>query len=122
MSCKIGLKRVYEPPAAADGMRVLVDRLWPRGLRKEAASIDLWLKEVAPSAELRKWYGHEPERWPEFRKRYEAELDERQAEVDALLRLAREGPLTLLYAARDGERSNAEVLRERLAQRLAQHS
>ncbi|WP_395698726.1 DUF488 domain-containing protein [Methylocella sp.] len=122
MSCKIGVKRVYEPPAAADGMRVLVDRLWPRGLRKDAASIDLWLKEVAPSAALRKWYGHEPERWPEFRKRYEAELDERQADVETLLRLAREGPLTLLYAARDGERSNAEVLWERLEQRLARRS
>jgi len=119
MSSKIMTRRVYEPPSPEDGTRVLVDRIWPRGLSKERASIDLWLKEIAPSTALRKWYGHEPERWPEFRKRYQAELAGHEAELKELIGFARKGALTLLYAAHDGERSNAEVLKEYLARRVS---
>jgi len=117
MNDRVMTKRVYEPASPRDGTRVLVDRIWPRGLRKEAGTLDLWLKEIAPSTELRKWYGHEPERWPEFKRRYEKELADRQAELEKLAGLVRKGPVTLLYAARDGERSNAEVLRQYLARR-----
>ena len=106
---KIKMKRVYEAAAADDGRRVLVDRLWPRGISKEKGGIDLWLKEVAPSTELRKWFNHEPEKWPEFERRYCAELRENPAFAE-LQRLAAEGPLTLLYAARDQERNEAVVL------------
>lgn len=115
---KIRTKRAYEPPAARDGMRVLVDRLWPRGLRKESASIDLWLKEIAPSNALRQWYGHKPERWPEFKKRYRAELADHKAERKTLVGLIRKRTVTLVYAAHDGEHSNAEVLRQVLARQL----
>ena len=119
MRRKIMTRRVYEPPSPEDGTRVLVDRIWPRGLSKERASIDLWLKEIAPSTALRKWYGHEPERWPEFRKRYQAELAGNKAELEELIGFARKGALTLLYAAHDGERSNAEVLKEYLVRRVS---
>lgn len=103
------LKHVYEPPQATDGMRVLVDRLWPRGLSKERAAIDEWLKDAAPSGELRRWFGHDVDRWEEFQRRYRAELE--GAEVVArLLELLRKGPVTLLYAARDSEHNNAVVL------------
>jgi uncharacterized protein YeaO (DUF488 family) len=111
----IKLKRVYEPPAPADGVRVLVDRLWPRGLRKEAAAVDHWARDIAPSAELRRWFGHDPERWPEFRARYRQELlAGRPDALAALRRLCAEGPVTLVYAARDEQRNNAVVLRELL--------
>ena len=113
----IQMKRAYDAPAADDGARVLVDRLWPRGLSKERAKLDLWLKDVAPSAELRKWYGHAPERWEEFRHRYQEELQSSPAK-EALARLrelARVGTLTLITAARDSERSDAAVLREVLS-------
>jgi uncharacterized protein YeaO (DUF488 family) len=116
----IAIKRAYEEPAESDGTRVLVDRLWPRGLSKERAHIDLWLKEVASSNELRKWYGHDPEKFAEFHKRYEAELAQAPAK-DALAKLhemAQQGPLTLLFAAHDSEHSNAAVLRDML---LHQH-
>jgi uncharacterized protein YeaO (DUF488 family) len=106
----VRLKRVYELPAVADGKRVLVDRLWPRGVTKEAAAIDLWTKELAPSTELRKWFGHDPARWPEFRKRYAAELHQRPAQLEELRGLARQGPLTLIYAARDESHNGAIVL------------
>lgn len=105
------LKRVYSPPANSDGYRVLVDRLWPRGLRKDAAGIDLWLKEVAPSAELRRWYGHEPDRWPEFRRRYFRELKAHDEDLKALRRRARSGRLTLLFAAKDEVNNNAAALK-----------
>lgn len=108
----IELKRVYEAPEAGDGQRVLVDRLWPRGLSKEKARVGLWLKEVAPSPELRRWYGHDPARWEAFRGRYRAELAANPAPVARLRELAGRGTLTLLYGARDGARSNAAVLRE----------
>lgn len=107
----IALKRAYESPAASDGTRVLVDRLWPRGLSKARASIDLWLKDVAPSTALRKWFGHDPGKWPEFRKRYRAELQGNPA-LSELASLAREGDITLVYAARDPLHNDAVVLRE----------
>ena len=115
-STRIAIKRVYDEPDKSDGMRVLVDRLWPRGLSKERAHVDLWLKEIAPSNELRTWFGHEPAKFDEFRQRYEAELTSGPAH-DALTRLrelVRRQPVTLVFAARDVEHSNAAVLRELL--------
>lgn len=109
---KLHLKRVYEPPADADGLRVLVDRLWPRGLTKAEAAVDLWLKEVAPSADLRKWFGHDPAKWAEFRRRYRAELDERADEIDQLRQCGGKGNVTLLYGAKDEKHNQAVVLKE----------
>ncbi len=108
----VQLKRAYAGPARGDGRRILVDRLWPRGLRKDEAAIDEWLKDVAPSAVLRKWFGHDPGRWQEFRRRYRAELRERPEAMARLRALAREGPITLVYAARDEEHNDAVVLRD----------
>jgi uncharacterized protein YeaO (DUF488 family) len=110
----IRLKRAYEPPAATDGTRVLVDRLWPRGLTKKEAAIDRWLREIAPSTELRRWFGHDPGRWHEFQRRYAAELEHHGELVDELVRLARQGTLTLIFGARDEEHNDAVVLRELL--------
>jgi uncharacterized protein YeaO (DUF488 family) len=110
----IRVKRVHDPPARADGVRVLVDRLWPRGLKKEEAHIDHWLKDVAPSTELRRWFGHDPARWSEFRRRYRAELEARPDALAALRRLAEGRALTLLFAARDAQHNNAVALREML--------
>jgi uncharacterized protein YeaO (DUF488 family) len=110
----IRLKRVYEPAAAEDGLRVLVDRLWPRGLAKEKAAVDHWLKEAAPSTALRQWFGHDPARWPEFRERYRAELRENPTALAALRRLCRGQTVTLLYAASDPEHNNAVVLKTQL--------
>lgn len=114
----VALKRAYDEPAASDGTRVLVERLWPRGISKARAHIDLWLKEVAPSPELRTWFGHDPKKWEEFRRRYEAELatGETQEALSTLRDLARQGPLTLVFAARDTQHTNAVVLRELLSQ------
>jgi uncharacterized protein YeaO (DUF488 family) len=112
------IKRIYEPLEADDGYRVLVDRLWPRGLSKEAAAVDEWLKEVAPSHDLRKWFNHEAARWAEFGERYEAELQspERAAALDRLREVGRErGTVTLLYAPREETRNHARLLLERLA-------
>jgi uncharacterized protein YeaO (DUF488 family) len=113
---QIRLRRVYDEPAPADGHRVLVDRLWPRGLGRSAATVDEWLKAVAPSDELRRWYGHQPEKFEAFRQRYVQELrsPERADALDHLRHLARSGPLTLLTATRDIEHSQAAVLAERL--------
>ncbi len=111
------LKRVYEPPSARDGMRVLVDRLWPRGLSKEKAKIALWLKDIAPSDELRKWYHARPTQWPKFREKYIEELSENDAAaaLDELHRLATNSKnLTLLYASRNLQHNNATVLKELL--------
>ncbi len=108
------LKRIYEPWEASDGSRVLVERLWPRGLTKKAAKVDLWLQEIAPSPELRRWFGHDFERWPEFRRRYVAEIVANPAAFDRLRQMAQAGPLTLVYAARDPERNSARILLERL--------
>ena len=108
----IKIKRVYEAPAASDGTRVLVDRLWPRGLSKTDAAVDHWSKDLAPSAALRKWFGHKPERWDEFRKRYRSELANHAAEVDELQKLARKGTVTLLFGAHDEAHNNAVALME----------
>lgn len=113
---EVRVRRVYDEPAPADGARVLVDRVWPRGLRKEAAHLDEWAKDVAPTTELRKWYGHDPERFAEFRRRYAAELDEpgpREA-LDRLRGLAGRRNVTLLTATRDVDHSQAAVLAEML--------
>ncbi len=116
----IRVRRIYEPAAAADGYRVLVDRLWPRGLTKEATRLDAWMRELAPSDELRRWYGHEASRWPEFVRRYEAELrdEPRSALLTQLEEQARKGPVTLLGAARDIDHSDAAVVAKVLQERL----
>ncbi len=114
----IATKRIYAQPADGDGYRVLVDRLWPRGLSRVIAAIDLWLRDVAPSTELRKWYGHVVERWPEFIERYEHELEGRGEQLDSLLDLERHhGTVTLLFAARDEVHNEATVLAEVLRRR-----
>jgi uncharacterized protein YeaO (DUF488 family) len=110
----VKLKRAYEKPAATDGARILVDRLWPRGLTKDAAALDSWAKDLAPSTELRKWFGHDPARWAEFKRRYAAELRQHSALLDALRQRAELGPVTLVYAARDEEHNEAVVLRDTL--------
>lgn len=117
---QIRVKRIYEPPEADDGVRILVDRVWPRGLRKADAGLDHWLPEVAPSTELRRWFGHRPERWPEFRERYRSELAAVPATLCTLLDRSRANTLTLLYAARDRERNQALVLQEVLQEELAE--
>jgi uncharacterized protein YeaO (DUF488 family) len=112
----IALKRAYEQPAASDGTRVLVERLWPRGISKERAHIDLWLKDVAPSTELRTWFHHDPQKFPEFRRRYEAELKSETAQ-EALTKLrdiVKQGQLTLVFSAHDADYSNAVVLHDLL--------
>lgn len=114
----IAIKRVYDEPAQNDGTRVLVDRLWPRGIKKEQAYVDLWLKEVAPGNELRKWFNHDPTRFSEFRHRYKAELqsDICQQALTTLRDLAKQNTLTLLFSAKDTEHNNAIVLRELLTE------
>lgn len=114
---QISLKRVYDEPAASDGKRVLVDRLWPRGLSKERAHVDAWLKEVAPSNELRKWFAHDPAKFEEFRRRYAEELEsaEGQAALEELRTFSKQGTLTLLFAAHDTEHNNAVVLHDLLS-------
>jgi uncharacterized protein YeaO (DUF488 family) len=108
----IKIKRVYEQPAKDDGRRILVDRLWPRGLTKGKASVDLWLKEIAPSTELRKWFGHDPDKWKRFRGRYETEIRHKDDLIKMLKRKAREGTITLIYAARDEKHNEALVLKQ----------
>lgn len=115
--CAVGLKRAYEPPSPADGMRVLVDRLWPRGLTKEQLAVDFWLKDAAPSDALRRWYGHKPGRWKSFATKYRAELARRADLLHLLDELRRRGRVTLLYGARDTARNNAAVLLEVLEER-----
>lgn len=104
------VKRAYEKPGTADGIRVLVDRLWPRGLGRSAAAIDLWLKDIAPSADLRRWFAHDRRKWKEFCQRYGAELDSNSRAVAALRGAIRHGRVTLLFAAKDKERNNAVAL------------
>src|SRR5205814_200822 len=115
----VRVKRVYDPPATDDGVRVLVDRLWPRGLTKAKASVDLWLKDLAPSAALRRWFAHDPAKWPEFRARYAAELDAKKPAVAALLGAVRRGTVTLVFGARDPRHNNAVALQDYLRSRLA---
>ena len=108
----IKIKRVYERPDKEDGTRILVDRLWPRGLTKAKASVDLWLKEIAPSTELRKWFGHDPGKWAEFKTRYRAELRENDEQVELLKREIEQGVVTLLYGAKDELHNEVVVLKE----------
>jgi uncharacterized protein YeaO (DUF488 family) len=110
----IKLKRAYESPSAGDGTRVLVDRLWPRGVKKSDATIDRWMKGLAPSSALRKWFKHDPARWQEFRQRYAIELRQHCDELAQLRELARQGPITLVYGARDVMHNDAVVLRDTL--------
>jgi uncharacterized protein YeaO (DUF488 family) len=114
-------KRIYEPYAASDGFRVLIDRLWPRGISKSRAHVDLWAKEIAPASELREWYEHEPSKWPEFRKRYREGLRSRAAAevLDDLVRRAKRGRVTLVYGSKAGDISNAAVLGPLLNRRAA---
>jgi uncharacterized protein YeaO (DUF488 family) len=106
------VKRAYDAPENADGFRVLVDRIWPRGLTKTSARIDLWLKDIAPSAALRKWFGHDPTKWPEFRKRYFRELDEKPEAIAELENLLSKRRVTFVFSARDNEHNNAIALKD----------
>ena len=115
----ISLKRVYDAPAETDGMRILVERLWPRGVSKDKAAIHQWLKEIAPSSELRRWFGHRPKRWPEFQTRYYAELDANTEAVDALTALCATGAVTFIFAAKDRDRNGAVALRKYFEDHLA---
>lgn len=108
----IRLKRIYAPAAEEDGFRVLVDRLWPRGISKARAALAMWCRDAAPSTELRRWFGHEPDRWPAFRERYRGELQGNEAALAPLRDLVARGPVTLLYAARDDRHNEAVALRE----------
>ncbi|CAG0940596.1 hypothetical protein ANRL1_00215 [Anaerolineae bacterium] len=108
----IRLKRVYEPPANQDGVRILVERLWLRGMTKERAAVDVWLKEIAPSPALRTWYGHDPAKWDLFRARYRAELAHNPDTIARLKQYAKRGTVTLVYAARDAEHNSTVVLKE----------
>jgi uncharacterized protein YeaO (DUF488 family) len=108
----VRIKRAYEPAAAADGSRVLIDRIWPRGVSREQARLDEWARELAPSTELRRWFGHDPARFAEFRQRYRGELAAQEAKLRELRRRAGQGTLTLIYAARDTEHNDAVVLAE----------
>ncbi|HET7035707.1 MAG TPA: DUF488 family protein [Thermomicrobiaceae bacterium] len=118
----IQMKRIYEPASPEDGYRVLVDRLWPRGVKKTEAHLDAWDKDLAPSTELRKWYGHDPEKWPEFQARYRQELAQPESQhiLQDLAERARHGAVTLLYAARAGQISEAAVIRDELDAMLHQ--
>ncbi|HET6545222.1 MAG TPA: DUF488 family protein [Rhodanobacteraceae bacterium] len=108
----VAIKRAYERAAGKDGRRILIDRLWPRGVGKADAAIELWMKDIAPSTALRQWFGHEPARWPEFRRRYAAEVRKRPGELAQLRAFAREGPITLIYGAHDQRHNDAVALRD----------
>jgi uncharacterized protein YeaO (DUF488 family) len=114
----IRVKRIYDPASADDGARVLVDRLWPRGVRKQSAGLSLWLKDIAPSTELRQWFGHDPERWQEFGRRYRAELHHNDAAVEQLRDILRLGQATLLYGAHDAMHNHALVLADYMREHL----
>jgi len=109
---EIKIKRAYEKPDSSDGYRILVDRLWPRGLTKERAQVDFWPKELAPSAELRLWYAHDPEKWADFRSHYFAELDEKPEMVNVLLQYVRKGTVTFIYSSKEEKLNNAVALKE----------
>jgi uncharacterized protein YeaO (DUF488 family) len=114
----IEVKRAYEPPARSDGYRVLVDRIWPRGVTKDDLQVDAWLKDVAPSTALRKWFGHDPKKWDEFRRRYARELESHAAALGQLVERAKAGRITLVFGAKDTEHNNAVALKEHLERRL----
>lgn len=116
----IQIKRVYDPPAKGDGERFLVERLWPRGMKKEALHMVAWCKNTAPSAELRRWFGHDPAKWKEFQRRYQAELADDRAAWQPLLDAAKQGNITLLYSAHDTEHNNAVVLKSYLEERATE--
>jgi len=116
---RIGVARAYDPPGDDDGARYLVDRVWPRGIRKDALRIEQWLRDVAPSNELRRWFGHDPQRWDDFVERYRAELDANRAAWEPLLEAASQGPITLVYGARDPEHNQAVALRDYLERKLS---
>jgi len=111
-AANIKLKRAYDPPSPEDGTRVLVDRLWPRGISKQKAALDQWMKEIAPSTDLRKWFSHDPKRWTEFRRRYAEELRDHSDLLGELRALARQGTVTLVYAAHDETHNDAVILRD----------
>jgi len=111
-SMKLKIKRVYDKPAEEDGTRILVDRLWPRGLTKQKAKVDVWLKDIAPSTELRKWFAHDPEKWKEFIKKYKKELHENKEQAAVLKEYLRQGTVTLVYGARDELHNEALVIKE----------
>jgi len=113
-AANVRLKRAYEPPARGDGTRILIDRLWPRGMTKEKAAIDDWFKDIAPSTALRQWFGHDPARWPEFRRRYAGEVRQNLESFDKLRARARQGPITLVFSAHDEAHNDAVVLRDLL--------
>ncbi len=118
LNSMIQLKRAYDEPEPADGRRFLVDRLWPRGVKKEELALDGWHKDAAPSTELRRWFGHDPEKWPEFQRRYWIELDGKPESWQPLLTAAGEGDITLVYGARDTEHNDAVVLKAYLEEKL----
>lgn len=113
---QIRLKRAYDEPSKQDGTRILVDRVWPRGLKKEQAQIDHWLRDIAPSTELRQWFGHDPDKWPQFKQRYFRELNKNSAAVAELRQLAGDGRVTLVFSAKDERHNNAVALKEYLQQ------
>ena len=117
----IHIKRTYDPAAPSDGQRILVERLWPRGMKKEALKMDAWHKEIAPSTALRQWFGHRPERWDEFRRRYEQELNENEGAWSPILDAVKKGAVTLLYSAHDVEHNSAIVLRDYLITKQGRH-
>ncbi len=119
VAANVRLKRAYERPSTEDGTRILIDRLWPRGVSKQAAALDLWVKDIAPSPELRKWFGHDPARWQEFRRRYAEEVRRNADPFSELRALARKGPITLVYGAHDEACNHAVVLRDLLLGRIA---
>ena len=112
MAIRIRVKRIYEPPSPQDGFRILVDRLWPRGMCKEKAKVDLWLRDMAPSNELRKWYGHDPDKWTEFKKKYLGEIGEKKEEFELLRKKARQGTVTFLFSSKEEKLNNAAALKE----------
>src|SRR5689334_7202796 len=118
----IMLKRAYDPRSPSDGTRFLVERLWPRGVAKEKLQVEAWMKDVAPSTELRKWFGHDPEKWDEFRKRYRRELDARPANWQPIAAAARQGPVTLVYSSHDELHNNARALKEYLESKTRRRS
>lgn len=111
---KVTIKRVYEEPSSSDGQRILVDRLWPRGLTKEHAAVDVWIKDIAPSNELREWFGHDPDKWAEFKRRFSRELDDNKEVVAGLRKQLQSGHATLVYGAKDEQHNNAVVIKEYL--------
>ncbi len=117
IAANVRLKRAYEPAVRSDGVRILIDRLWPRGVTKKAAAIDEWFKDIAPSTALRQWFGHDPTRWQEFQRRYAGEVRQNPVQLDRLRALARQGPVTLVFSAHDTAYNDAVVLRSLLLRR-----